>query len=317
MNNPNQEASNFLDQAFLLWKLDEVDEENQVEYRQPTTKQQVDEGQELINKARACNPDDKEVIDRMNEYQAVLDNAKEKHFGGNKLFLYGVIIAVLLWGGFYLYTGFGDVGKNYTVEQASQILNGEKNSANQQLTYLNNLPDETENKASRIKDAEERIEKLSEYNADDYKTYLNRRAFWRGIKSIFYGIFYLILLGLYYWSAIMPQYMINKRKRELELMSKGTTWIKRILFGIIGIFISMPMVEYYDKWSDGSVTYSDDNLSMGMLQLAIKYGIPVLIIVIVAYIIIAILPILIIINVLRNKYPNLVKEVYAKVTKKS
>jgi hypothetical protein len=56
---------------------------------------------------------------------------------------------------------------------------------------------------------------------------------------------------------------------------------------------------------------------MGLMQLAIKYGIPVLIIVIVAYIIIAILPILIIINVLRNKYPNLVKQAYAKVTKKS
>jgi len=317
MSNSNEQANAYLDQAFSLWKVDEVDEANQVEYSHPVSKQQVDEGQELINLADACNPDDPDVINRINEYQAVINDANTKRFGGNKLFLYGIIIAVLIWGGFYLFSGFKDVGRNYTEEQADQILKGEINSTNRSIEYLKGLPENTKDRESRIKNMEERLEELTKYNAADYARHLKHKAFGRGIKSISYGLFYILLLVLYYWSAITPQYVINKRKREIAAMAKGTTWAKRILFGIIGIFFAMPMVEYYDKWSDGRVTYSEDNLPMGLMQLAIKYGIPVLIIIIVAYIIIAILPILIIINVLRNKYPNLVGDLFAKISRKN
>jgi len=88
----DQKAEDLLDQAFRVWTVVETDEENEIEYRKPTKKKQIEESQLLIDEAKALNSDNKWVKNRIVELQEVVDSGKQKVFDGNyKLMIASVI----------------------------------------------------------------------------------------------------------------------------------------------------------------------------------------------------------------------------------
>ena len=97
-NETDQKAADLLDQAFRVWTVVETDEENEIEYRKPTKKKQIEESQKLIDEARELNFSDEWVKNRIVELQDVVDSGKQKVFDGNyKLMIASVILAFFMF----------------------------------------------------------------------------------------------------------------------------------------------------------------------------------------------------------------------------
>lgn len=103
-----QKAVDYLQQAFELWT-DITEEEDDNEYRTPTSKKQVTNSEGLINQAKELNPQNKETLDWIIELEGVLVSAKKRKFDGSfKLLGASALILVFMYFGPMSGTGFFD-----------------------------------------------------------------------------------------------------------------------------------------------------------------------------------------------------------------
>ncbi|NQV19576.1 MAG: hypothetical protein HQ534_13680 [Armatimonadetes bacterium] len=84
--NPNEQAREYLEQAFNSWVQTSYDEEKDIVYRSPQTKKQIESSQQLLNKAKPLKPDDEWVVNRIKELQGVLDHQLKRAFTGKNSF---------------------------------------------------------------------------------------------------------------------------------------------------------------------------------------------------------------------------------------
>ena len=107
-----QKAVDYLQEAFALWT-DITQEGDDNEYRTPTSKKQLTQSEELINKAKALNPQNQETLDWIAELEDVLESAKKRKFDGSyKLIGASVILLLFMYYGPMSGMGFfGFLGK--------------------------------------------------------------------------------------------------------------------------------------------------------------------------------------------------------------
>jgi len=190
--------------------------------------------------------------------------------------------------------------KDFSLTEAQRRLDSEINYIQRDIDRLKNYETLTEDQQGFLNS---NINNLTELKALDAESYREKRldeAFWRGFRFTMGKIPMILIVVAYFFASKAPEYLINKRERELQLMSKGAGVAKKVLLGIMGFFLATPWVTFYDVHSDGSKSYSDSNLSSGVLQLVWKFGVPLLIAFFVIYTMMVILPFLTIISYLRN-----------------
>ncbi len=86
----------------------------------------------------------------------------------------------------------------------------------------------------------------------------------------FWNLFFLLLIPVYIFASRPHGYTITRHRKEAKFLG----WIERIGLwlsgGLLGASLGIGFVDVVTKWSDGSVTRSDDGT--GPARLAIKVG---------------------------------------------
>lgn len=294
-NETDQKAADLLDQAFRVWTVVETDEENEIEYRKPTKKKQIEESQKLIDEAKALNSDNEWVKNRIVELQEVVDSGKQRVFDGNyKLMIASVILSFFM----FILPGLKSCSKageitlqqaiNYrqnritsyntslerATERITQLEKGEE--ANPALTKTQ-IKDELKSKKKSIKNYTKELKKYNKMS--DKKMLSIRKASARkhGWGTFWRGIFYLICVVLYYFVCFTPQFVFDKRKTEQKILAVGGNIVKSIWNGISNFMINQPgsFTTRY-KYSDG---HTEDETAINpfpIIGIALKIGGPIL-----------------------------------------
>ena len=133
-NETDQKAADLLEQAFQVWTIVETDEENEIEYRKPTKKKQIEKSQLLIDEARELNSSDEWVKNRVVELQEVVDSGKRKVWDGNRILMIAAALYAIF---FFLIPGFGSFKKSdTTLEYAQRHKDGQIAAQTSNISYL-------------------------------------------------------------------------------------------------------------------------------------------------------------------------------------
>jgi hypothetical protein len=296
LNSDEEQAAQILQEIFDKWSYVTVNEEND-ELRGPATRKEVIFAQEHLNTFFALAVENEELVNFANELKTITEESKVRRFIGSWLIIGGVSLFLLI--AIYSF-GISDMTKDFSLTESQRRLDTEINYIQRDIDRLKNYETLTEDQQGFLNS---NINNLTELKALDAESYREKRldeAFWRGFRFTMGKIPMILIVVAYFFASKAPEYLINKRERELQLMSKGAGVAKKVLLGIMGFFLATPWVTFYDVHSDGSKSYSDSNLSSGVLQLVWKFGVPLLIAFFVIYTMMVILPFLTIISYLRN-----------------
>ncbi|MDO9577973.1 MAG: hypothetical protein Q7J16_08815 [Candidatus Cloacimonadales bacterium] len=290
----DQKAADLLEKAFQVWTIVEEDKENDIEYRKPTKKKQIEESQKLIDEARELNSTNKWVKNRIVELQEVVDSGKKKVFDGSyKLMIASVILAFFK----FVLPGLKSCSKvdeitllKATTRRQSMISSYTDNlkMADERVTQLEKgeeaNPGLTKSQIKTdIKSAEENIKhytkELKKYNELTDKKMLSRmKANKRkqGWNYFWKGIFYLICVALYYFVCFTPQFVFDKRKTEQKILAAGSGFVKSFWSIFTNALINTPNTTTRYKYSDGSTRTETDLKLAPIIGLAFKIGGPIL-----------------------------------------
>jgi len=313
-NETDQKAADLLEQAFRIWTVVETDEENNIEYRKPTKKKQIEESQKLIDEARELNSSDEWVKNRIVELQDVVDSGKQKVFDGNyKLMIAGVIFAFL----FFVLPGLKSCShvKDITLQKAittrqSRIAsyNSSLEKATERITQLekgveanpaltkSQIKDELKSKKKSIKNYNKQLKKYN--NMTDKKMLRVMKSDVRksGWGSFWRGIFYLICVVLYYFVCFTPQFVFDKRQTERNIIAKSTGFLSKFWSIFTNALINTPTTTTRYRYSDGSTRDETDINLAPIIGLLLKIGVPIL-----WYIFnMLLLPVIVIVKYVRN-----------------
>ncbi len=291
----DQKAADLLDQAFRVWTVVETDEENDIEYRKPTKKSQIEESQKLIDKASKVNSKDGWITNRIKELQEVVDSGKQKIWDGSyKLMIASVLLAIFM----FVVPGLKSCSKvsEITLEQAAtrrQSLIGSyttsQKTASDRLAQLEKGEEANPNLTKpqikdQIKSAKKSIKsydkKLKEYNDMSDKKMLgqmkaSKRKF--GWRYFWKGLFYLLCIVLYYFVSFVPQFVLDKRQTEKKIMAATSGFFSAFWNGFTNLLINQP-ASYTTRYhySDGSTRNETTANITPLIGLALKIGIPLL-----------------------------------------
>ncbi len=294
-NETDQKAADLLDQAFRVWTVVETDEENEIEYRKPTKKSQIEESQKLINEASKVNSKDGWITNRIKELQEVVDSGKQKIWDGSyKLMIASVLLAIFM----FVVPGLKSCSKvsEITLEQATtrrqsmiSSYTGSLKMANETLTKLEKgeeaNPDRTKAQIKTdIKSAKENIKyynkelkKYSDYSDKKMlsKMKASKRKF--GWRYFWKGLFYIICIVLYYFVSFVPQFVLDKRQTEKKIMAATSGFLSAFWNGFTNLLINQP-ASYTTRYhySDGSTRNETTANIAPLIGLALRIGIPLL-----------------------------------------
>lgn len=316
-NKNDRQAAELLEDAFETWTVVDRDEENQVEYRKPTKKKQIEKSQELIDKAAAKDPKHSWVKNRITELQEVLNSATQKVFDGSyKLMIAAVLFSIFFWIGPGL-KGCSKASEVSLQEAQTKLTNRVKMYENRISTYSKEItqlekgeeanPEYTKKEIKErlkrrekwLKDSKKKLKKIEDMDAEKFRKVLISENNSSGWKKFWKGIFYLICVVLYYFVSKTPQFLLDKRQLEKKIMAVGGNIGKSIWNGISNFLINQPSgytTRY--RYSDGSHRDETTINPAPLIGLALKIGIPLLW----YFINITLLPIIIIIKYVRNNH---------------
>jgi hypothetical protein len=167
-----------------------------------------------------------------------------------------------------------------------------------------------EKNAEYIEEQQERLDELSKMDTQDYMKEIKKRDRARNWGNIRRGLFWTLMIGFYYFASRPPVFLINKRQRQMAFTSKSANIFKKIIFFLLGVFIAMPA---FDRTvlvnSFGSVVGSRDDISP---MLIIKILGIFIIVAFVIWLAMMLLPVLAVINYLRNYQYEKVDEYFEK-----
>lgn len=313
-NETDQKAADLLDQAFRVWTVVETDEENEIEYRKPTKKKQIEESQILIDKAKVQNSSDEWVKNRIIELQDVVDSGKRKVWNGNRILMIAAALYAIF---FFLIPGFGSFEKSdITLEYAQKHKDGLIAAKTNHIPYLENrikqlklpaeqnpnytekdLKAELKKNEKNLEKATKELQELKDKSNKKVLKELNSARRKRGLNKLLSGFIFLISAIAYYFVCFVPQFVLDKRAAEKRIMAATSNFFKSIHRGISNFLINQPAgwtTRY--KYSDGSTRDETTFNPAPIIGLALKIGVPI-----VWYLInIVLLPIICIIKYVRN-----------------
>ena len=298
-------AADLINKAFNTFGVESMDGAG----RQPGSKAEVEKVKELMQQARAAKPKDPELIDKIGEFEEICEEAYERRFVGYKWLMILVGCVAL----YFLYAGISKLGSAGDVlpAQATKLMSNEMKRVGDYLARMDVAHDTIQEKnADRIEEQQERLDELSKMDTQDYIKEITKRDRARNWRNIRRGVFWLLMIVLYYFASRPPVFLINRRQRHMAFTSKGANVLKKAVFFLLGIFIAMPSFDsYVIVDSLGGVVGSRDELS-GALIIKI-FGI-VLIVAFVIWVAVMLLPVLTVINYLRNYQYEKVDEYFEK-----
>jgi hypothetical protein len=263
--------------------------------REPGTLEEVAASVSALQELRDAEPAQAEAEFAVG-VQERLNYATHKKFTGFWLML---IVVGVFWC-WMLKDNVADIGYTYTLEQANKDISTNINYYQKQLTDRTALPETDPNRAKGIEIYTKLLDeaKANAENPEDYRS----SKVWRHRRSGTSGtIFDLIMLGfvaLYVWTSLIPQFVVDRRKKEAAVADASRKVISRVLFGVLAIPFSMNwFYTVRTHWSDGSK--SDDTGINPMLVVMIM--ICVIVVVVVVVIMLYALPIIALINLVRNR----------------
>lgn len=235
----------------------------------------------------------------------VAEDSQKRRFIGSWWIIGGVSLFLLIM----IYSmGISNMTYDMSLDQAKNGLQYEINYLQNDVNRLEAIPNRTETQQGALDNQKERLAELQPLTAEEYRELRVDQSFWRGFRFTMRQIPMILFVVAYYFASKAPEYLINRRERELQLTLRGAGYLKKALIGLMGFFLATPWVTIYDVHADGSKSFSDDNMTSGMMQLVWKFGMPVLIALFVMYTMMVILPFLTIINYLRNYQSALIDD---------
>ncbi len=313
-NETDQKAADLLEQAFQVWTIVETDEENEIEYRKPTKKKQIEKSQLLIDEARELNSSDEWVKNRVVELQEVVDSGKRKVWDGNRILMIAAALYAIF---FFLIPGFGSFKKSdTTLEYAQRHKDGQIAAQTSNISYLEkrieqlklpaeqnpnytekDLKAELKMKEKNLEKATKELQELKDKSNKKVLKELNAARRKRGLSKLLSGFIFLISAIAYYFVCFVPQFVLDKRAAEKRIMAATSNFFKSIHRGISNFLINQPAgwtTRY--KYSDGSKRDETTFNPAPIIGLALKIGVPI-----VWYLFnIMLLPIICIIKYVRN-----------------
>lgn len=291
-----QKAAQLLQEIYDKWSYITFDEDEE-ELHGPASKKEVDYALERLEKVSVLPLQNEELVNWYESLNTVANESQNRRFIGSWWIIGGVSLFLLV--AIYSF-GISEMTKDFTVAEAQRRLDGEISYLTQQVNRLSAIENRTEIQEGALQNQQEQLDELKPLTAEGYRDLRLSQSFWRGFRFTMRQIPMILFVVAYYFASKAPEYLINRREREMQLMMKGAGVMKKAILGLMGFFLATPWVTYYDVHADGRKTYSDSNMEMGILQLVWKFGVPVLIAVFVMYTMMVILPFLTVINYLRN-----------------
>lgn len=123
-NTNNEKAVEILETIFNSWT--SVSEVDGVEYRSPASWKQIRKSNKLLKEARALNPDEPEVMERIQEIEGVLEDAKNAIPRYRKKVIVSLVLSFIFLGGFIYFLKFSDArvdGPDYDPEMWTAVRN--------------------------------------------------------------------------------------------------------------------------------------------------------------------------------------------------
>lgn len=300
----NQRGYELYNEIIECWKYTWYDKKTDTNYYRPTSYKQVQKAVENIKKIDELKIDDPELKQLTEGIRTVTENATKRIFIGSKwvVILSGIAVMLLMFLAFSQYKGFRI---KYPPEQANKIyteaiqnykMNLEKYSLNEKTGKANDYKGSEKVRKKRYKFYKKRLEKAENQTPEEYLKKLNSARKRIGIKGLFKGFFYILLYASYFYVARAPIYLINRRERELEFIDDTSDKISSRLRRTFTSLLLAPTSVTETRWSSGRVTREDNFFAEMTLRILIIILLAGLIIGLAVYM----LPILVIVNYLRN-----------------
>jgi hypothetical protein len=227
ISSKNLQANQYLEEAFQTWTIDPNVEDQ--EYRKITSKKQIVQSQELINKAKALHPDDEWTVNRIKELQSVVDASGKEVFNGLKLiqmlgFVLGIVFCLIPAMAGWLTP---DIPLEEVPELKQEWIQVQERGKEKTRLKIYAIENEKgihadwsdEKKAAKIekyqKSIDERLAKIEEIKNTDDKSFLRKvesRAFMFMIFRLVFGIMYVVSSILYKPAHTLPQFEVNRRE---------------------------------------------------------------------------------------------------------
>ncbi|MBN1968419.1 MAG: hypothetical protein JXR48_01585 [Candidatus Delongbacteria bacterium] len=326
--NKNQHGYDLYNEIIENWGYAYQDEQTGEVYYHPTSYAEVQIALDNVKKIEELAIDDEELISLTENVKSIAQEATQRKFIGSKwiIILAGIAVLFLSWMNL---DGFSrKIGGYYSAENAAEVYSKEVKQIEDRILYY------TKNDGTRTtnvyKGSEESRQKYYEMNKDeldelkkmspeDYISDVNWSKRGDAIKSLFGVLFILAIYGSYFYAARAPIFLINRRKREIEIMRKSTGWLMKFVVGFVSLFWSIPTTTTVTKWSDGSTTRESDALPLFAIQITVTVVVAFFLI----YLASILLPFLVIVSYIRNyqferldRYIYLVKKKLGLKTKK-
>lgn len=262
----NAIARNVLEDLFNSWEQVSYDEATDTVYRKPLTKEAIESSQQDLNKAKALNPDDEWVVNRIKELQDVLDYQNKREYTGSKF----IPIFLIFFGGLGLLANLFLVSAP-TAESSlklrdKQIIKFEKQKSNTEKTIYQiknkrnkyarwtdkERTQEIDDKQKNVQDKTAEINDLKGLSNDAvFEVFQEKHSSTKRFRIIM-GTLYL-LAGLFYKKAFSARRYfsekVNPQKGKFEKIGDVTGSIfESLVKGLMGV----PDLKVTTKYKDGT-----------------------------------------------------------------
>lgn len=301
----NEMAAEYIDKIYDCFSVTLADGES----RLPGSLEEVQKAGQYLEKAREAQPDDPQLIEQLDTTAEILEDSVTRKFTGSKwiLICLGIFLLFVTWN-----YGISSLFFDKNVKDAENVIKLEISYRENQIARLERLPKPTEANRQTIARYQKEIQEYKKVTPEKYLADWKSREISAGLNFILKQIPWIILLVLYYFVSRPPQYIINRRRKEMEVKSAGANFVKKIIFGIMGFFMSIPTTTYVTKYSDGTREETSD----WPMVLFLKIVVPLIVIGILIWAMMILLPFLVLINYLRNYQFKRLDAAFTKVTDK-
>ncbi|MDG5767139.1 hypothetical protein QA596_06660 [Balneolales bacterium ANBcel1] len=278
------------------WDFAEAETEEGDALYHPTSKKHIESANEKLAEIDKLNITDQELIGMVENVREIVNEAPKRRFAGSYWIagVIGIFVLIITWSD--TTTFFDKMGGHHSMENAEAIHSSAVNRIESRISTLENQPENSFRRDEQLQDRREELSRVSEMSPEAYVRSENRRHRRQAASNLFQTLFLVGVFGGYLYVSRAPVFLINRRKRQIEMMKKSSNFFQKLVFGTIAAVWSIPITTYVTRWSDGSET-TDSN---AIVVLAIGIFVTVIVLAIVFYVMIIALPFLAVLNYVRN-----------------
>lgn len=270
--------------------------------RLPGSLNEIQFAESKLREAKSLQPDGQEAVEALAILESILKESQERVFTGSKWMIGILLIVVCLFWVFPAFSAATD--EAYTAERAKKIMDSEIKTRMESREYLSKK-EQTDKIKQRIKYNEQKLEKLQNYTPEEYAAYLSERKGENAQGDIRTGLLWIVLIVAYFFASRTPVYLLNRRKKEYAFMTEGSSIVKKIIFGIIGSVLAVPVTTTVTRWSDGTTSRESDALPLIFVKIILPLLLGMFIAVVMMYVLIPIT----LLNYLRNYHSDSIRGV--------